>query len=64
MQIYHRTMKLIYIGTNIPAEAHHELRILAAKEGESVSSLLKRLSLDYVAKAAKPRDKPRSTKAK
>lgn len=49
MVLYHLSMKLIYIGTNIPEDAHKSLRVAAAQEGESVSSLLKRLCLDFVA---------------
>jgi plasmid stability protein len=46
-------MKLVYIGTNIPEDAHKSLRVAAAQEGESVSSLLKRLCLDFVASPRK-----------
>lgn len=42
-------MKQKYIGTKITQEAHKDLRIAAAQEGESVSSLLKRLCLDFIA---------------
>lgn len=51
--IYHLSMKLRYIGTHITEEAHGSLRVIAAQEGESVSSLLKRLSLDFIASKSK-----------
>jgi len=46
-------MKLIYIGTNIISEQHKTLRVLAAERGESVSSILKKLVTDFLAKSAK-----------
>ena len=46
-------MKPKYVGTKISAEAHKSLRIHAAKEGESVSSLLKRLVLNFLARKEK-----------
>lgn len=55
-------MKLVYIGTNIPEDAHKSLRIAAAQEGESVSSLLKRLALDFVARPSNSKRKGVKTK--
>jgi len=56
-------MKLKYIGTHISEEAHGSLRVIAAQEGESVCSLLKRLSLDFIAsKATTPAKKTRKQK--
>ena len=46
-------MKLIYIGTNISTEQHKSLRVLAAERGESVSSILKKLVIDFLAKSDK-----------
>lgn len=42
-----------YVGTYLTEEAHKSLRIHAAKEGESASSLLKRLVLNFLARKEK-----------
>lgn len=52
-------MKPVFIGTSIPADDHKSLKIIAAMEGESVSSLLKRLAMDFVA-AKKPAKRRRA----
>lgn len=56
-------MKLIYIGTKITEETHHALRVAAAQEGESVSSILNRLSMDF-AKSMSPTPAPRQASTK
>ena len=42
-----------YVGTYLTEEAHKLLRIHAAKEGESASSILKRLVLNFLARKEK-----------
>lgn len=50
MVLYILNMKTKYIGTTISEDAHKSLRIAAAQEGESVSALLKRLTLNFISK--------------
>lgn len=68
MVLYHPNMKFIYVGTHLPEDAHRSLRVAAAQEGESVSSLLKRLCLDFVTEPAKnaksPTPKKKGARAK
>lgn len=42
-----------YVGTYLTEDEHKALRIHAAKEGESASSLLKRLVLNFLARKEK-----------